>query len=497
MMKSARNRKIFWISLIPVLIGLYCAKKLTAPDEMPVALEISSPSDAVFSGGTMQLSAIVTLRDGSTDDVSTEATWSTSPGEVGYIDETGKFIALMNSIGIETVEVVYQGQSAQKEIYVRKGASTLTIMPVVSYILEREKLQFHAFARFQDQSTEEVTPFVRWEVITDDEESIVGGSIDENGLFMSAFGDLGITKIVGTYQILSDTCDVNIVSSLAHQFPMMLIPGGKYNMGDDTSAYVNEKPAHAVVLDAFRIGKYEITNGQYAQYLTEAYANGDIILENDIVTGRTGPYAWREYIRLSGASYFPYRFFSFGYNREAKQWQFWSVLWPDRPVIRLTWYGAAAFCMHYGFRLPTEAEWEMASRGGDHLEFGTEDGSISHDLANYKGTQGADTYDLMAPVGSFPPNPFGVYDLCGNAAEYVYDQYDGEYYAKSPYENPPGPGPKNAYNIDPNDSAVWRGGAWFLEEDLCRSAFRGYAPYQPNTSVELYFIGFRVARSLK
>jgi formylglycine-generating enzyme required for sulfatase activity len=167
------------------------------------------------------------------------------------------------------------------------------------------------------------------------------------------------------------------------------------------------------------------------------------------------------------------------------------------PAVRLNWYGAAAFCAFYGLRLPTEAEWEKACRGGQQLAYGTSDGTISCDLANYQGAGGRDIFTSVAPVGSFPPNPYGLYDLSGNAAEFVSDIYDANYYASSPRQNPPGPGPARFFAPIPGGLALWRGGSWIDPPNRCRSAFRGTIRENAdhNLLVEA-IVGFRVARSL-
>ncbi|NIR46949.1 formylglycine-generating enzyme family protein, partial [candidate division KSB1 bacterium] len=157
----------------------------------------------------------------------------------------------------------------------------------------------------------------------------------------------------------------------------------------------------------------------------------------------------------------------------------------EYPVIRLSWYGAAAFCDFYGLRLPTEAEWELVSRGGQQFEYGTANGTISHDLANFLGTGGMDTFEGLAPIGSFPANPFGLHDLCGNAAEYVFDIFDFQFYGMSPSHNPFGPGPAKPLGRlpaagrplcrDGGPKVVWRGGHWLSDPASCSSAFRGSA----------------------
>ena len=122
---------------------------------------------------------------------------------------------------------------------------------------------------------------------------------------------------------------------------------------------------------------------------------------------------------------------------------------------------------------------------------------MSHDLFNYKGIGGSDVYEGLAPVGSFPPNPYGLYDMSGNAAEYVFDAYDREYYRYSPAQNPTGPGPTILLGRLPDNVALWRGGSWASYPFYCRSAFRGTIDDLADHSfLDNAIVGFRVARSL-
>ena len=132
------------------------------------------------------------------------------------------------------------------------------------------------------------------------------------------------------------------------------------------------------------------------------------------------------------------------------------------------------------------------------MAYGTQDGTISHDLANYAGIGGMDTYYGLAPAGSFPPNPYGLYDMAGNAAEFVFDAFNPYYYQYSPADNPTGPGPQLLIGRLPGELAIWRGGSWISASQNCRSAYRGTIH---DTAQHVYldsaFVGFRVARSFE
>jgi formylglycine-generating enzyme required for sulfatase activity len=278
-------------------------------------------------------------------------------------------------------------------------------------------------------------------------------------------------------------------------FEMVTIPAGSFIMGDDNGSY-DERPAHEVYIDEFKIGKYEITNAQYVNYLNEAIESGEIYCEEKMINARKGPYLWFRYLDIFSSPSFPDVFIEYA-EIGLNHYEFRAVPgYEQYPVIRLNWYGAVAFCAHYGLRLPTEAEWEKACRGGQQLEYGTENGTVSQDLANLYGINGQDTFFGPAPVGSFPPNPYGLYDMCGNAAEYVFDAWDADYYTYSPLDNPKGPGPEIILGRLPGNSAVWRGGSWIMHPHFCRSAFRGVIyDLEDHNYLGTSAIGFRVAGS--
>lgn len=483
-------RRIVLVGTLTFLVG--CSDKPTQPSKIPVSFQITAPVFAIFSGGTLQLSAIASFADGTTSDVTAEASWSILPGHAGTVYQGGLFVATNDSTGIETVRADYQGQMATVQIEVTKGTRSLAVWPVKTSIESGGNIQFEAIAEFQDASQAYVTEEVIWSLAPGDI-----ASIDSNGLFSSKSGMTGEEIVTGKFQMLTAQCQVQVQEMLENTFEMVTVPAGSFIMGDDTSQWANEKPAHEVYTDAFEISRYEVTNEQYAAYLNEALAAGEILVESGIVTGRKGPFVWLTYLRLSGSPRFPDRYIEY---TEIDPGIFEFRVKPgfeQYPVVRLNWYGAAAFCSFYGLRLPTEAEWEKACRGGQQLEYGTQDGSISHDLANYAGVGGRDIYENLAPIRSFPPNPYDLYDMSGNLAEYVFDVYDANYYSISPTKNPNGPGSARPIGRLPGGLALWRGGTWLFKTQFSRSAFRGYIEDLADTNLLMNsFVGFRVARSL-
>lgn len=182
----------------------------------------------------------------------------------------------------------------------------------------------------------------------------------------------------------------------------------------------------------------------------------------------------------------------------------------NNPVDNIEWVYAKDFCKVLSnlpkeklagrkYRLPTEAEWEYACRAGTSTAFHFGQ-SLSSDQANFNGNYPAGDgkrgpyLRKTAPVGSYQPNAFGLYDMHGNVAEWCADWYDPEYYFDSPVDDPLGPpfgvvdtGFSN--NGTENFFVVVRGGSWVDDGRACRSAYRFRA--QPKTSYRL--IGFRVA----
>jgi formylglycine-generating enzyme required for sulfatase activity len=162
---------------------------------------------------------------------------------------------------------------------------------------------------------------------------------------------------------------------------------------------MRSRPVHTVELDVFYMDKAEVRVGQFKQLVNEA---------------------------------------GYSYNK----WNDVDKYSPgDRyPMIYVSWNDAVAYAKWVGKRLPTEAEWEYAARGGlagKRYPWGDE---ISHDNANYDGTDGQSKWSKCAPVGSFAPNGYGLYDMAGNVWEWTADWYAKDYYQNSSAKNPLGPG---------------------------------------------------------
>jgi len=197
---------------------------------------------------------------------------------------------------------------------------------------------------------------------------------------------------------------------------LVLIPGGTFEMGDTfEDGASDEKSVHPVTVSDFYMSKTEVTNSQFCQFLNEKGNKPkgglfciDIPDEDCMITNQGG-----RFVSKSGHE--------------------------NHPVIEVSWYGAKAFANWAGCRLPTEAEWEFAARnGGKKVKYPNGD-NLTHNDANFSGTEGKDKWNRTSPVASFPHNDLKLYDMAGNVWEWCVDWYNENYYNSSPKNNPKGP----------------------------------------------------------
>jgi sulfatase modifying factor 1 len=279
---------------------------------------------------------------------------------------------------------------------------------------------------------------------------------------------------------------------------IVLIGAGEFEMGDHfNEGDPIERPVHAVYVDSFYMGRYEITNQQYCDYLNSAKDANEIKVDSGTV------YASGDI----GNSY-PYcdTYISYGYSHIDYSGGLFSVRLKDgiidmsgHPMIPVSWYGAVAYCDYYGYRLPTEAEWEYAARGGEHNPYyrypwgDTIDGSKAnyddsgdpYETSVYPWTTPVGYYDGgQVPAGTDMANGYGLHDMAGSVWEWCNDWYGYDYYEVSPYDNPPGPADGNA--------RILRGGSWYNDTNDCRVAKRN----SRNPGNQYYNLGFRIVLDL-
>jgi formylglycine-generating enzyme required for sulfatase activity len=238
----------------------------------------------------------------------------------------------------------------------------------------------------------------------------------------------------------------------------VFVQGGSYQMGSD-SGQSQEQPIHTVSLSSFNIGKYEVTNAEYATFMNAIGANS------------SGSVGGTEYVDMD-SSWFQINYTGGQFIVDAGK--------ASHPVIEVTWFGAKAFAEYYGGRLPTEAEWEFAARGGNNSNGYTYSGSNTVGDVAWYSSNSTGTGVRTQPIGTKAANELGIHDMSGNVWEWCNDWYDGNYYNSSPQNNPQGPSTGSV--------RVLRGGSWSNGADLCRSAYRSSgSPAFSNVSY-----GFRV-----
>jgi len=219
------------------------------------------------------------------------------------------------------------------------------------------------------------------------------------------------------------------------------IPAGEFVMGDSSGRGLdNERPAHRVRIDPRWMARTEVTFRQ-----------------------------WKAFLDDSGHP--PGRSIALG---------------EDHPVVSITWEDARAYCDWFSrkhgvvARLPTEAEWEYAARGGLQGKQYPNGDSLSRSDANY---------DSKGPVkvASYPPNGYGLHDMAGNVGEWVADWYDKDYYQRSPRENPRGPATDEHWPQRRAD----RGGGWCMGADMARVSARHAGPGDWDEGGTADCLGFR------
>ena len=218
---------------------------------------------------------------------------------------------------------------------------------------------------------------------------------------------------------------------------MVLVPAGEFIMGS-TNGNTNATPPHAIVLNAFHIDRFEVTNAHYTAFAT--------------TTGRRS------------ATY-------------AKDGRYNET---SQPVVGVSYADALAYCAWIEGQLPTEAQWEKAARGIDGRTYPWGETEPDDSRLNHNRTVGK-----SVPVGSYPAgvSPYGIHDMAGNVWEWTNDWYNNSYYTSSPTENPPGPANGTV--------RVVRGGSWGEKSDFARTFHRFWL--NPAFTNEL--LGFRCVAS--
>ncbi|MCZ4696179.1 formylglycine-generating enzyme family protein [Ancylomarina euxinus] len=301
---------------------------------------------------------------------------------------------------------------------------------------------------------------------------------------------------------------------------MVHIPGGTFMMsGDNDQARADEFPKHKVEVSGFWMDIQEVTNAQFKEfvdatgYITVAEKKPDWEeMKKQLPPGTPKP---DESVLVAASLVFNPPNHAVNVNGGPVWWN-WvqGANWKqpegpgsdlknkeNYPVVHVAWEDAMAYCKWAGKRLPTEAEWEYAARGGLSSEIypwgnqNVDEGSVKAN--SWQGqfpnqNTGRDGFYASSPVKSFQPNAFGLYDMAGNVWEWCADWYDADYYktVKDGVVNPQGP--KTSY--DPQDPTVpkrvTRGGSFLCNDAYC-SGYRVAARMKSSSDTGLSHTGFR------
>ena len=304
---------------------------------------------------------------------------------------------------------------------------------------------------------------------------------------------------------------------------MVLIKGGSYKMGgDNKQAGDDEYPKHKVTVDGFWMDATEVTNAQFKAfvkatgYVTTAEKKPDWEeMKKQLPPGTAKP---DESLFVPAGLVFTPPDHSVDL-RDYGQWWSWqnganwqhpqgpksNIIGKDNyPVVQISWYDANAYCKWAGKRLPTEAEWEWAARGGlenNIYPWGNE--GIDQGKVKANTWQGSfpekntmrDPFYNASPVKSFSPNGYSLYDMAGNVWEWCSDYYKNDYYKSSPEKNPKGP----SDSYDPDEpyakKRVIRGGSFLCNDSYC-SGYRVARRMKSTEDTGLEHVGFRAVKDL-
>ena len=289
---------------------------------------------------------------------------------------------------------------------------------------------------------------------------------------------LGKTQQVSVHDTTHNIAK-NTILELPKPGGFVSIKGGTFLMGspETEAGRRDNETQHQVKVNVFYLAKYPVTVSQFETFINETNYQTDADKDG-------GSYIWNDkaWDKKLGVNW---RCDPKGNLQNDKQ----------HPVIHVSWHDASAYCQWFSkkqsrnFRLPTEAEWEYACRAGTTTPFNT-GANLTTAQANYDGNYPYQNYPkgkylgTTTPVGSYPPNGWGLYDMHGNVWEWCLDWYGGKYYNECKrqgiVDNPQGP--------ETGSDRVLRGGSWGSCAGFCRSAYRRYGdPGNRN-----YDVGFRL-----
>jgi formylglycine-generating enzyme required for sulfatase activity len=306
---------------------------------------------------------------------------------------------------------------------------------------------------------------------------------------------------------------------------MVLIPGGTFSMGgDDAQAWRDEYPKHEVVVDSFWMDVHEVTNAQFSAFVeaTSYVTTAEIAVDWEKIKKELPPGTPKpDSSQLEPASLvFVPTEMSLSLSDVSQWWQ-WrqGANWrqpegpgssiarkENHPVVHVSWFDAIAYCEWAGKRLPTEAEWEYASRGGlkdavyawgnENLRSGKSKANTWEGAFPYRNDKN-DGFYFTAPVQSYKSNGYGLYDMAGNVWEWCADLYHEDYYktlANKTTHNPQGPETSYDSNEPYALKRVSRGGSFLCHDSYC-SGYRNSMRMKSTPNTGSIHTGFRTVAS--
>lgn len=306
--------------------------------------------------------------------------------------------------------------------------------------------------------------------------TVSGKTVLIDGPFTPGTLEIIVTWTDGTQKLFYTVSTVSIPEGMA------LIPAGEFQMGsNDPEAGVDEQPVRTVYVDAFYMDETEVTNAEYQKFVLENpnWQKGRVLIKFQNL-----PLEFQDtlYLKLWDGNNYP-----------SSQ--------GDHPVTYVNWYAAVAYAKWAGKRLPTEAEWERAARGGLVGKKYPNGNTLTDTDANCKEWRLGEI-NATTPVRTYPPNAYGLYDMAGNVWEWCLDKYDATFYASLPNDSTarnPFSGENSIEWVMNNfeevfSPRVWRGGSWRHPVTYARVTQRGWTA--PSLRIVGGFSGFRCVKDL-
>ncbi len=450
-------------SIIVVQLLLFC---IFIHAQAQVEEHASDEIAAIVSEDALHYAARYAVRAGDTEMLKAAIT---AGADVNARDGRG-WTALMYAVDNGYVLLVSQLLEAQADVNVRapEGATAL-FMAAAHGHTEIIELLMKAGADVSIRDTKGTTP-------TDVARERYG---DANAARRTGESALVLALLDGKTWAEVEEERVQVVPTVKQLVEeMVYIPAGEFRMGSrNPYADDKEKPAHRVTVPAFKLGKYEVTVGQFRAFVV---ATGYLT----VAERHVGEYAGCQTQRGRGP-----QSFNSGHSWREPGY----TVADDQPVVCVHWKDVQSFINWLNdrtggnYRLPSEAEWEYAARAGSTTKYSWGD-DIGNNLANCDNYYCGDRWGHTAPVGSFPANAWGLHDMHGNVLEWVQDCWNDS------YEGAPKDG--SAWTSGDCDARMIRDGSWDSSPDLLHSTVRGFASvtgywpflWRSNT------VGFRLAQ---